>query len=82
MPVQGEGPSGVSRRTFSTSVCAFCGHRANKDDPELYREVVSWVHGPKLDGPVLRQQTGNVAHKVCMEKVIRGQAPDQPEMDI
>lgn len=48
------------------------------DDPDLtYREVTSWVTGPKLQHPVLREQTGRRAHKKCIEKLINGQAPDQ-----
>lgn len=61
--------------------CAFCfkGLTAQEiDDPEaVYRQVTSWVHGPKLQGPVLRMQTGKLAHKACIEKLINGQAPDQ-----
>lgn len=57
--------------------CAFCGDAINKDDPDTYREVASWVHGPKLDSPVLRRQTGWFAHKDCVKKVLDGQAPDQ-----
>ena len=48
------------------------------DDPEaVYREVTSWVHGPKLQGPVLRTQTGRLAHRECINKLIEGQSPDQ-----
>lgn len=48
------------------------------DNPELiYREVVSWVTGPKLQSPVLRGQTGRIAHKTCIDKLLEGQSPDQ-----
>lgn len=48
------------------------------DNPELtYREVASWVTGPKSDSPVLRERTGRMAHKECVEKVVNGVAPDQ-----
>lgn len=58
--------------------CAFCPNKIEAgDESELFREVRSWVHGPKLDGPVLREQTGRVAHKACVEKLMDGQAPDQ-----
>ncbi len=51
------------------------------DDPDaLYREVTSWVHGPKLQGPVLREQTGRLAHKDCIEKLINGESPDQEKI--
>lgn len=62
------------------ATCTFCGHRADSDDPSTYHQVVSWVHGPKLDGPVLREQTGKIAHEVCVQHQIAGQAPDQPEL--
>lgn len=57
--------------------CAFCGEPVDKDDPGVYRKVESWVHGPKQDSPVLRQQTGWYAHPECIEKAINGQSPDQ-----
>jgi hypothetical protein len=61
--------------------CAFdCGQPVDTDDEDNYVEVTSWVNGPKLDGPKLRQQTGRVAHKTCVDKVVHGQAPDQPDL--
>jgi hypothetical protein len=64
------------------SICFFCekAEPVNTDDPETYHEAISWVNGPKKDGPVLRTLTGRVAHKTCVDKVIHGQAPDQPEL--
>lgn len=48
------------------------------DDPTLvYRQVMSWVTGPKQDSPVLREKTGNIAHKTCIHKLVNGQSPDQ-----
>jgi len=48
------------------------------DDPDAtYREVSSWVTGPKSQSPVLREQTGKIAHAKCINKVIDGQSPDQ-----
>lgn len=58
-------------------ICAFCPDTLDLDDPDIYREVRSWVHGPKLDGPKLREQTGRVAHKKCINKIVAGQSPDQ-----
>ena len=62
-------------------LCALCFGTidpAQIDDPEaIYREVTSWVHGPKLQSPVLREQTGKLAHKDCIDKLLNGQAPDQ-----
>lgn len=59
------------------SLCDFCSKEVNLDDEENYHEVTSWVNGPKLDGPKLRERTGNVAHKSCIDKILAGQAPDQ-----
>lgn len=60
------------------ATCVFCPEPLDLDDESNYREVKSWVTGPKLDGPVLREQTGYVAHKKCIEALMHGQAPDQP----
>jgi len=60
------------------SRCAFCPEPLDADDTTIYHEVKSWVTGPKLDGPVLREQTGQLAHKSCIQALIAGQAPDQP----
>lgn len=61
--------------------CSLCFLNLTSDEVDdseaVYREVTSWVHGPKLQGPVLRHQTGRLAHKVCIEKQIEGQAVDQ-----
>jgi hypothetical protein len=61
--------------------CLFCPDEFTAeelDDPDaIYREVAAWVHGPKLQSPVLRIQTGRIAHKRCIEKLLEGQAPDQ-----
>lgn len=62
-------------------VCPMCFERLTpevKDDPDaIYHEVVSWVTGPKLQSPVLRSQTGRIAHKTCIDKLLNGQSPDQ-----
>lgn len=60
--------------------CPWCGERVYRDgtdDATVYHEVVSWVTGPKLDGPVLRERTGRIAHPECIDKIRNGQAPDQ-----
>jgi len=67
------------------SSCALgCGNPITPeelDDPEaVYREVTSWVHGPKLQGPVLRTQTGRLAHRACVQKLIDGEAVDQEKL--
>lgn len=60
--------------------CAYCPDQISPDDEDAYREVVSWVNGPKLDGPVLREQTGRRAHKKCIEMLIAGQSPEQESL--
>lgn len=60
-----------------TQSCYFCGQQVAIDSEETYREVRSWVNGPKLDGPKLREQTGNMAHKHCVDNLVAGQAVDQ-----
>lgn len=57
--------------------CAMCPNQLNADDPDVYEEVTSWVGGPKKDGAVLRQHTGNFAHGDCVRKKQEGQAPGQ-----
>lgn len=57
--------------------CWFCHKPVDKDNEETYREVTSWVNGPKLDGPKLRTHTGALAHKSCIDNLVAGQAPDQ-----
>jgi hypothetical protein len=62
-------------------ICPFCGNLIEDvGNTDNYVEVRSWVNGPKLDGPKLREQTGRVAHKHCVENLAHGQAVDQPEI--
>lgn len=60
--------------------CTFCPDPVDETGEDVYREARSWVTGPKLDHPVLREQTGRVAHGDCIRKLIQGQAPDQEPM--
>jgi len=60
-----------------SSNCAFCHKPVEADDPTVHREVISWVSGPKLDSPVLREQTGRLACESCIHKLKLGQAVDQ-----
>jgi hypothetical protein len=63
--------------------CEFCGDPVDMDDPDVQRQVTSWVHGPKLDSPVLREQTGKVAHNECVQMVVNGVAPGtEPLFDV
>lgn len=71
---------GSYRESGIRSTCSFCFKLVDRGDPTIYREVTSWVHGPKLDGPVLRGQTGNVAHEECIQKAVNGQSSDQEEL--
>ena len=59
------------------SSCSFCGRTVEAGDVDTFREVISWVHGPKLDSPVLRTQTGQLACRTCIDRLKEGQAPDQ-----
>lgn len=67
-----------------THACQLCFKPIDSDlldDPDaIYRKVTSWVHGPKLQSPVLREQTGDLAHRSCIEKLINGQSPDQESL--
>ena len=61
--------------------CHFCKERISGqdlDDPDaIYKEVTSWVTGPKLQSPTLREHTGRIAHATCVKKMLDGEAPDQ-----
>ena len=57
--------------------CALCPNQVSSSDEDAFQEVVSWVHGPKADGAVLRSHTGRVAHADCVRKKQEGQAPGQ-----
>ena len=63
---------------MTLNVCDLCGKGVDPDNDETYHEVKSWVNGPKLDGPKLRERTGRLAHKHCIDAMVAGQAPDQP----
>jgi len=65
----------------SSGVCPFCSLPVDRENPdEFYREVVAWATGPKVQSPVLREQTGRLAHATCIQKQIAGQAVDQPDL--
>lgn len=68
--------------THQYSRCAFCNRPVEADDVETYHEVIAWAHGPKMDSPVLRQQTGQLACKNCINKMKQGQAPDQEGLEL
>lgn len=56
--------------------CPFCEEGVNVDADDVYREVASWVHGPKQDGATMREPTGRYAHARCIELLKAGQSPD------
>lgn len=62
------------------NACSFCEQPVDIENENTYREVSSWVNGPKLDGPKLREQTGRFAHPHCVENLVAGQSVDQPEL--
>ncbi len=74
-------PVNFAPRPNVNNRCIFCGEQLTAeelDNPDsIYREVTSWVTGPKLQNPVLRTQTGYIAHAACIHKLQDGEAPDQ-----
>lgn len=60
--------------------CLLCKKDINKDDPNTWKQVLGWVGGPRKDSMRLRSNTGGLAHDVCVEKMQRGQAVDQPDI--
>jgi hypothetical protein len=60
--------------------CKFCLNGLDPDAEDTYHEVKSWVNGPKLDGPKLRERTGRLAHKSCIDLLVAGQDPIQPRL--
>lgn len=61
--------------------CEVCGEGFTADELDdadsTYVKVESWVTGVKLHSPVLRRQTGDRAHKRCIEKLLNGNSPDE-----
>ena len=71
----------VPKEVTSTSgFCIFCNKILEGSDPDVYHEVKAWAHGPKMDSPVLRHQTGKLACRDCIERLKKGQAADQEEI--
>jgi hypothetical protein len=60
--------------------CPFCGNPVQPDDLDTWKEVSSWVGGPKKDSSTLRKDTGRYAHGACIHKLKLGQAPDQEDI--
>lgn len=59
---------------------AGCGKLVDLDAADTHVEVTGWVHGPKKNGLRLAEDTGRVAHGECIELLLAGQSPDQPEL--
>lgn len=53
------------------------GYITDEQFESAYREMTSWVHGPKSDGSTFRNYTGRMAHKECIEKAAAGIPGDQ-----
>lgn len=69
----------VPEKFFSRS-CAFCTDPVDLDDPNIWREIVGWVHGPKRDGLSLRAATGQVGHDACVHKAKQGEPASTPSL--
>lgn len=63
-----------------SEACEFCGGPVNPHDQGAWKQVVGWVHGPRKDSMVLREDTHKFAHDHCVQKARGGQAPDQPDL--
>lgn len=69
------------RNDGPTYFCNFCFNNIDPDDEDTFKQVTSWVSGPKLDGPKMREQTGRLAHKSCIDLLSKGQDPlEQPRL--
>lgn len=60
--------------------CALCQKPVSNTNPELWYEIVGWVHGAKKDSLCLRELSGLVAHGECIKKAKAGVAPDQESL--
>ena len=57
--------------------CPLCKRAVDPHDPDTWKEITSWVGGPKKDSPKLRKDTGRYAHSHCVIGVQEGHAPEQ-----
>lgn len=61
------------------SLCPLC-NQVILSDADTAKEVRGWVSGPKKDSMRAREDTGRVAHAACVEVLIGGQDPAQPDL--
>lgn len=47
---------------------------------EAYTQQTVWVHGPKKNGATLAEDTGERAHKECVEQAVAGILPGTPSL--
>lgn len=64
----------------SRFLCYFCKTIVDRDAPDVYKQIVAWVHGPKSDGSILREYTAQHAHPACIKKAQEGQPPNQIDL--
>ena len=60
--------------------CYFCGEGVNPFDEHIAKQVTGFVGGPKKDSMSLREDTGNYAHQLCVDKAKEGQVPGEPDL--
>jgi hypothetical protein len=57
--------------------CFFCGNPVNPFDLGTWKQISSWVKGPKANGACLSENTDLYAHDPCVRKAKSGQPPEQ-----
>lgn len=65
---------------MASELCAFCPRPVDLHDLSTQHQITGWVSGPKKDGLTLRNYTGKVAHRACIQMQVDGVAPDQLEL--
>lgn len=61
-------------------LCSFCSLPVSPHDTQTWRKQTVWVGGPKRHGSRLAEDTGEFAHEECVEKAVKGIAPDLTPM--
>lgn len=63
--------------------CEFCDEPVLNGGVGTYYEITGWEQVREHGGAnkiALRQRTGKVAHKFCMDERLAGRSPDQGKM--
>lgn len=62
--------------------CEFCGSILDEDKnpADIYYNITAWVRGPKKDGAVLRDYTGQTACVICIRAFQAGQPAGSPTL--